>query len=138
MIEDNPWKTPFGRLLIGSSIVAAVVGFSVAAGVTTYFRSPASTPEEVVGAAVESPAVTGFEQEQAEAETSPRDVMSDPRGYAEALAGLGPPPQAEQPSAVPPTEAAEEGSLMDQQASTDDNWDDGTADAHAEAEDVAQ
>lgn len=42
MHEQNPWKTPFGRLIIGSAIIAAVVGFSMAAGIMTYFKSAAA------------------------------------------------------------------------------------------------
>lgn len=42
MLEQNPWKSPFGRLIIGSAVVAGVVGFAIAAGGSGYLRSAAA------------------------------------------------------------------------------------------------
>ncbi|MES2119470.1 MAG: hypothetical protein V4513_02715 [Pseudomonadota bacterium] len=89
MAEQSPWKTPFGRLLIGSSVVAAVVGFSLAAGVAGYFRTSASTEESAVNETIE-PAVTDA-QTTLDSDDSV-DVMSDPNGYADALDELSPAP----------------------------------------------
>lgn len=92
MVEKNPWKTPFGRLLIGSSIVAAIVGFSLAAGVATYFRTESPAQEEFADEAVVEDAVPSAISRVDEASAAQRDVMTDPEGYAAALAELGPPP----------------------------------------------
>jgi hypothetical protein len=93
MVETNPWKTPFGRLLIGSSVVAAVVGFSLALGATTYFRSLASAPIPTTDEEFALDVQHSDEPEYLEPlYSSQRDIFADPEGYAAALAGLGTPP----------------------------------------------
>jgi hypothetical protein len=47
-MDRSPWKTPFGRLLIVSSIVAAIAGFVLASGVTTSFRGASAQPDDAI------------------------------------------------------------------------------------------
>jgi len=109
MIEDNPWKTPFGRILIGSSIVAAVVGFSVAAGLTTYFKTEASAPDAPADAvALNTNEPTRWSEVEAPASTQ-RDVTTDPEGYAAALAALEPVTEAPEPPTGESLEVGEQG-----------------------------
>lgn len=113
MVEGNPWKTPFGRLLIGSSIVAAVVGFSLAAGVATYFKTEASAPEALVDDVdSESEVASGWSQLEAP-QSSRRDVITDPEGYAEALAGLGQAPDAQATGSGESVELSDEGAAQE-------------------------
>ena len=99
MTEDNPWKTPFGRLLIGSSIVAAVAGFPLAAGVTTYFNDISTADARGDVAAVDAEEASHWGVAEAPAQ---RDITTDPEAYAEALAGLDSASQVEEPQAQVP------------------------------------
>lgn len=90
-MDNSPWKTPFGKLLIGSSIVAAVIGFALAAGLMTYVRGAAAAPDDAV--------VAG---ENAAADDALEGAPEDPslaQGYAEAQ-------QQEQQEQEPATQAA--------------------------------
>lgn len=80
-MESSPWKTPFGRLLIGSSVVAAIVGFAVATGMTTYFRTAAAEPDNIAETLDTGPAVNLYEGAadpslQAQDDTSQQDDQS--------------------------------------------------------------
>lgn len=93
MHEQNPWKTPFGKLLIGSSIVALVIGFSLAAGFAGYFRTQASSSDENVSQPAQFS--DGFESadtfvERSENAPDQPSLVADPEGYAATLDELEP------------------------------------------------
>lgn len=94
MIEQNPWKTPFGKLLIGSSVVAAVVGFSLAAGFAAYFQTEADPPQAAYSdpemqAADTSSEPAAYQSDDAYT-SAQRSVVDDPHGYAAVLNDLSP------------------------------------------------
>lgn len=93
MVEQNPWKTPFGKVLIGSSIIAAVVGFSLAAGAATYFRSIHDDDELVDQESYSEPVTEAPSWDEQPAEPT---TMPDPEGLAAAVEAL---PYAEDPYA---------------------------------------
>jgi hypothetical protein len=39
-VNNNAWQTPFGKLLIGSTIVAAIAGFAIASGAKQELSQP--------------------------------------------------------------------------------------------------
>ncbi|HVM21937.1 MAG TPA: hypothetical protein VM308_01360 [Sphingomicrobium sp.] len=70
-MEQNPWKTPFGRLVAVSALLAAVVGFSLAAGVMTYFRTPAANANDYAEArSIASPSDEAFGNDPSEAKNT--------------------------------------------------------------------
>jgi len=91
MVEDNAWRTLFGRLLIGAAIIAAVVGFALAGGAATYLKSHAATDS---GRAEDSQnALRDGEPRSSDSSASvPGGLVTDPQGYADALDQLGPLP----------------------------------------------
>jgi hypothetical protein len=84
MGENSPWKTPFGKVLIASSIIAAVVGFSLAAGIMSYFRTTAASASETDANLVSDEAVNTFDATSAEPSDTQSDEVAAPVGPEEA------------------------------------------------------
>lgn len=90
MVEQNPWKTPFGKVLIGAGIVATAAGFALAAGAAGYFKSSSSSVAEMTEEAP-GESLSGTDVVDTTLDASPSaDVTNDREGYSSALEELGP------------------------------------------------
>jgi hypothetical protein len=81
-MESNPWKTPFGILLIGVVLIAVVAGVLVASGVLTFTRTTTqldvNVSQNVVDLdSVALPTPIAEEREPQETATAPEGGASD-------------------------------------------------------------
>lgn len=86
MVEQNPWKTPFGKVLIAGSVVAAVLGFTVAAMSASGSRSEEA--QNLTDENDDNLSADLVSTDSHDAAGEPADSPSEPPPYSDVLSSL--------------------------------------------------